>query len=189
MANVIQTFPKGSGGGGGHTILDSEGTAVAQESKLQFKGVSVTDNSTDGITEFEGEGLNADSIDDIADAAPVVPAVVIGDANNYSTTEKVIGKWIDGKPIYQKTYSLTTPSTTNDVAIGSFDSSCIVREMTGFVEDTSTHTYLPIMFKYGDDSNNYITVYITASGIRCKVASGYTSKPVYLTVKYTKTTD
>ena len=74
MANVIQTFPKGSGGGGGHTILDSEGTAVAQESKLQFKGVSVTDNSTDGITEFEGEGLNADSIDDIADAAPVVPA-------------------------------------------------------------------------------------------------------------------
>lgn len=113
MANIIQTFPKGTGSGGGHTILDTDGTAVVQESNLQFTGLSVTDDSTNGITEVAGEGLNSDSIDDIASASSVVPAVIIGDANNYSTNEKIIGKWIDGKPIYQKAI-FTTESLTAD---------------------------------------------------------------------------
>lgn len=103
MANIIQAFPKGSGGGGGHTILDSSGTAAAQESNLQFTGLSVTDDSVNGKTEVAGEGLNAESINDIAEANSTVPVVIIGDANNYSTNEKVIGKWIDGKLVYQKT--------------------------------------------------------------------------------------
>ena len=107
----------------------------------------------------------------------------------YSTNEKIVGTWTDGKPLYQKTYLLMTPSNSNDTVIGTFDSTYTVREMNGFVEDSSSHTYLPIMFKYGDDANNYITVYITASGIRAKVANGYTSKPIYLTLRYTKTTD
>ena len=92
MANIIQSFPRGGGVGGGHTILDDTGATVAQESKMQFKGLSVTDNSSDHITEIEGTGLNSDSIDDIAGAQTLVPAVIIGDSNNYSTTEKVIGK-------------------------------------------------------------------------------------------------
>ena len=97
----------GGGGGGGHTIVDTDGTAVAQENKLQFKGLSVTDDSTNGTTKVEGIGLNADSINDIATTTPEVPSVIIGDSNNYSTSEKIIGKWIDGKPIYQKTFSIT----------------------------------------------------------------------------------
>lgn len=32
---------------------------------------------------------------------------VTGSNNDYSTEEQVIGKWIDGKPIYRKVYSLT----------------------------------------------------------------------------------
>ena len=31
------------------------------------------------------------------------PAVEIGDDTDYSTTEKIVGTWIDGKPVYQKT--------------------------------------------------------------------------------------
>ena len=31
--------------------------------------------------------------------------IAIGDANDYSTDEKIVGTWIDGKPIYQKTVS------------------------------------------------------------------------------------
>lgn len=122
--------------------------------------------------------------------APMLGGTFMVGTNNsdyYSTDEKVVGVWTDGRPLYQKTYSLTTPSTTADTIIGSLDSSCIVREMTGFVENAGA--YLPIMFKYGDDSNNYIIIYISATNVRCKVASGYTSKPVHLTVKYTKTTD
>lgn len=94
----------GGGTSGGHTILDTNGTAVAQEDKLKFEGMSVTDDSTNGITKVGGIGLNADSIDDIASVTPNTPAVVIGDENNYSTTEKVVGKWVNNKPIYQRTF-------------------------------------------------------------------------------------
>lgn len=38
------------------------------------------------------------------------PAVSIGNDTDYSTTEKIVGTWIDGKPIYQKTIETTTPS-------------------------------------------------------------------------------
>lgn len=32
--------------------------------------------------------------------------------DNYSTNEKVVGTWVDGKPLYQKTFAIdTTPST------------------------------------------------------------------------------
>ena len=30
----------------------------------------------------------------------------------YSTDEKLIGVWIDGKPLYQKTYVINNPDTT-----------------------------------------------------------------------------
>ena len=39
------------------------------------------------------------------------------DPNEYSTDEKIIGKWIDGKPIYQKTYQFNTISTSNSLGM------------------------------------------------------------------------
>lgn len=107
----------GGGTGGGHTILDTNGTAVAQEDKLKFEGMSVTDDSTNGITKVGGIGLNADSIDDIASAVPNIPSIVVGDAYNFSTKEKRIGTWIDNKPIYQKVIT-GTASGSSWVATG-----------------------------------------------------------------------
>lgn len=101
MSNIIQTFPKGSGGG--HVVLDTNGTAVDQEKKLQFTGLDVSDDSTNEKTEVKAVGLNADSLNDIIQSASVQGNAVAGNGLVYSTTEQVVGKWIDGKPIYQKT--------------------------------------------------------------------------------------
>lgn len=38
----------------------------------------------------------------------------IDDKFNYSTEEKVIGEWIDGKPIYRKVFVLSTPISVTD---------------------------------------------------------------------------
>lgn len=38
---------------------------------------------------------------------------VLSAAHTYSTTEQVVGTWIDGKPIYEKTFIGTAPSTLN----------------------------------------------------------------------------
>ena len=41
---------KGSGGGGGHTIINESGTSLTQEPNLQFKGADVSDDSTNNRT-------------------------------------------------------------------------------------------------------------------------------------------
>lgn len=183
MADIIQSFPSG-GTGGGHTILDTDGTAVAQESKLQFNGLSVTDNSTDGITEVEGKGLNSDSIDDIAGASSLVPAVIIGDANNYSTTEKVVGKWVDGKPLYQRTWTGldVTPaynSWTNVVNISSINIDRIIAIKN--LNRADGH----LLFDGGGLEFFMNNEYITA-----EYSFDINRRPIYtLTIQYTKTTD
>lgn len=42
---------------------------------------------------------------------------ISGGLHEYSTEEQIVGKWIDGKPIYEKTYILnnTTLSTGNNI--------------------------------------------------------------------------
>ena len=38
-----------------------------------------------------------------------------GNDENYSTDEKIVGKWIDGKPIYRKIILCTSPSAYNEL--------------------------------------------------------------------------
>ena len=201
--------PSGGSGGSGHTILDDDGTALAQEDDLQFNGVYSTDNSEDGVTEVnvyremtkaEFDLLSSDEkkgfirVTDEPDIASIVDGVFIDtdnlissgtlsnsgttsytatedcyfvayassgnalsylinnvtmifaptnqthslllkkgqtltigeastysisykiygiqqgsktvDYHEYSTEEKVVGKWIDGKSVYEKTFDL-----------------------------------------------------------------------------------
>ena len=114
MANIIQSFPAGSGSG--HTILDSSGTAAVQEKNLKITGLDVTDNPTDESTDLAPAGLNQDSIDDIAEVG--LPAsFAVGSGFSYSTTEQVVGRWVDGKPIYQKTWLFPTVTTSNSLGM------------------------------------------------------------------------
>lgn len=190
MANIIQTFPKGSGGtgGGGHTILNTDGTSVAQESKLQFIGADVTDDSTNGITKVAGAGLNQDSLDDITAGASTPTNVQIGDANNYSTTEKVIGQWIDGKPLYQKTLefdniTLTGSTQTNfgtltGLNIGSYANvvETTANEADDYFEGLG---YFACWIRLAN--NNF--------GMSKNSNSTITYKKVWVTIRYTKATD
>ena len=100
-------FSGGGGSGSGHTILDTDGNPVADEPKLQFIGLDVTDNSSDGITEVESATLNQDSLDDVMSAGAAGNQVA-GNGLVYSTTEQIVGKWIDGKPIYQKAIDVSS---------------------------------------------------------------------------------
>ena len=33
----------------------------------------------------------------------------------YSTEERVVGRWIDGKPLYRKCYQMTTPNKAGEI--------------------------------------------------------------------------
>lgn len=112
-------------------------------------------------------------------------AISIGDANDYSTEEKIIGTWIDGKPLYQKTLTGSYGQNTNfDLNITNADKVIIKR--AGII--LSTGEYIP----HGAYTNvdNYLSFFITSDKARCGVRSSpsYYNSTYYVTIQYTKTT-
>jgi hypothetical protein len=111
-----------------------------------------------------------------------------GGAINYSTTEQQIGTWIDGKPLYQKTFVCTTPTAkgTNQT-VANIDNSYYVVNIDGIaVHSNSVH--IPVNFSQGESA--YIVCWVDTGAIRMVTTNlAYLSCPCYITIKYTKTTD
>lgn len=79
---------------------------------------------------------------------------------NYSTSETVIGTWIDGKPLYQKTFVLTNPLTINANAWGTVDTlseRINVIDVEGVLVDVSGE-YVYYVVGANCDTNNVLTV-------------------------------
>ena len=182
MANIIQTFPAGSGGG--HTIQDSTGTALVQEKNLKITGLSVSDNPSNESTDLFPAGLNQDSLDDIAGAG--LPATfAVGSGFNYSTSEQVVGRWIDGKPIYQKTLTGTTATSGDEAIAHNIANVDICVGIEGYCIQQGYA--VPIGFYNG---SAFFSAFMKSTTLDLRYyATGYKNCPYRITVRYTKTTD
>lgn len=111
---------------------------------------------------------------------------------DYSLTEKVVGTWIDGKPLYQKTVDCgalpnkTIKNTAHNIAnIGH------VIEIKGFAESNNMADRATIPIINDSNANNQLSCYASSTNIvyvaRNIDLSVYTSS--YITLLYTKTTD
>lgn len=101
--------------------------------------------------------------------------------NDYSTSEKIVGTWIDGKPIYQKTVNCGTSIGVINHNIANIDK---VVDASGVGFDATGGGYnIPFA---GD---NWIQCYGTRTRIDLQSkASGWNlSGGIYITLKYTKT--
>lgn len=113
--------------------------------------------------------------------------------NTYSTDEMKTGEtWIDGKPIYRKTFVFTGITATS--ASLSFSSSnaseTIMVDNSHSYVSTSSNYSLPINMY--NSSTDYIRTYTNNKNKKLFVEFGsvYTmSKNIYVTLRYTKTTD
>ena len=107
---------------------------------------------------------------------------LIGNSNTYSTTEKRIGTWIDGKPIYRKSgvYTLTS---FNPVITRIADAQVIIR-FNGYLMRTDTISNITNFWGSGSDYGN---AWID-SDKSVHFASSYQGT-LYYTIEYTKTTD
>ncbi|MBD5135254.1 MAG: hypothetical protein HDT39_04735 [Lachnospiraceae bacterium] len=110
----------------------------------------------------------------------------------YSTTETKIGTWIDGKPLYRRVLSLTTPSVQNQVGyyqIPGLDSDQFLAiKYDGFVQ-ANDHSRNPIISYVPSSQNFSIVWHDTNNGIGMMVANQLVSKQAYLIIEYTKSTD
>lgn len=108
----------GGGGSGGHTIVDDSGTALTQRTNLQFNGAYSEDNATDDTTEIDVvREMTKAEFDELTEAEKTglinITDVTGGNDDRfqpiiYSEEEREIGVWTDGRPLYQKTFLLST---------------------------------------------------------------------------------
>ena len=113
----------------------------------------------------------------------------------YSTNEKIVGKWINGKPLYRKVIAITTPTVATE---GTFPTNkWIATRLTNI--DT---IYIKNAFIVADNIK-YNIPYITKSGGRLGIIINstndgmevitnttiFSNKNGYAILEYTKTTD
>lgn len=162
---------------------------------------------------FSGSGITFSDLTVIVSYTKTTDsAIKVGTGTDYSTEEQVIGTWIDGKPLYQKTLQMTMPTTTSqkdgaffrgdtnlDVsAIGIaqlvelkavHNSDVIINIGTYFgytsdIEETQYEGMQVIMCWYNHSSN-----LIQLRRFSGKTVNSDAGATVYVTIQYTKTTD
>lgn len=109
----------------------------------------------------------------------------------YSLEERVVGRWIDGKPIYKRTWLFTTPSAYNvweNIGVSVEDIDTLVESAISFISNDGNK----IEFNFYDTSAIAVALY-RADGIEVFLnhPSGayFKSRPGHGTLWYTKTTD
>lgn len=107
--------------------------------------------------------------------------------NSYSTTEQVIGTWIDGKPLYRKVFTGTkTSGTPLQFSITNFNQ---LINAFGYITVNDNGTYYTYPIPYYETSTAYIRFQIN-SGVRLYSSNGtFINGEVTMVVEYTKTTD
>lgn len=117
----------------------------------------------------------------------------------YSTTEKVVGCWTDGRPVYQKTIETTTPTTTTTgVMVNTMISTGIsnirqVVRMNAYTVRNNSYFSIPMTI----ENSNRLTIGMRTSSAspdpnKLSISNGvaeWSNLPIYVTVQYTKTTD
>ncbi len=102
--------------------------------------------------------------------------------NSYSETEKKIGTWYDGKPLYQKVISGKTPSSQSWQTVYTLENAKYIRMVYGeIIANNSTNDRVLIPHP--------TTCCIGFKENKINMYTDYTNKNFLMIVQYTKTTD
>lgn len=107
----------------------------------------------------------------------------------YSTTEQVIGEWIDGKPLYQKTIDCgALPNATEKIVAHNINNIALITNIFGvfYSSDLGRSYCIPWT---GAGSTTIATMDVDAQNIRIMVSGDRRGNGAYVTLQYTKTTD
>lgn len=117
--------------------------------------------------------------------------VSIGNDTDYSTTEKIVGTWIDGKPVYQRTVTFTFPQYSSDskvdIEVLNNVSTWTLRDVFGYANA------LPVNCSWASNEGNYYFNRISIGNGKLVFQTNrptfYSEADCIFTVQYTKTTD
>ena len=128
--------------------------------------------------------------EDMSEVASPLPSVM-SRRFKYSTEEQVVGEWIDGKPIYQKTISCgTLPNSASKSVAHNIANIDIITNIYGVASTTNKDRSIFIPSDVVVGSSYCIAVEYRGANILISTnfdASGFVL--TYITLQYTKTTD
>ena len=119
------------------------------------------------------------------------------DPFEYSETETIIGKWIDGKPLYQKVLKITsTVNSDNTDFAHNIENVDLIFIKEAFVNQVSSSDYdgwswsLPVTLYQSNTEEDKLSVAASRWGVRFYVQTAWgTAWIKYVVLNYTKTTD
>ena len=185
---------------GGGSWVDGwmiRGNAGSGGAGLMYKSLSQISNATKlgNTTEVKASGvrwyIKAKQVGMPADFASAVGDVVV-DKNTYSTSETIVGKWIDGKPIYRKCITISTALTLTPTASAGSWANLLNKSTYGLTDIQSVidsklyridHKGVISGLSISGGSSNYLQ-YILCSSTSWSISANST-----LVLEYTKTTD
>lgn len=112
---------------------------------------------------------------------------------HYSEEEQVIGTWIDGKPLYQKTIEVTVPKDTNSIPITLDSDIDIIIDVSGCLKSPDTSGSVDdytLFLNHSEASANYLSAIFRSGPHQLFIMRNLNwSGTAFITVRYTKTTD
>ena len=116
------------------------------------------------------------------------------DLTTYSeTSEKVIGEWVNGKPLYRLVISGTTHATAGTIkALKTFSDyeDLEIKNIYGTIKGSSSdnkYPYLPC--NYYESSSSYSYTFMRGSDSSLSVKTTTTSRPIEIVIEYTRVSD
>lgn len=184
---------KGERGYSNYEIYVKNGGTMTEQEWLDHFGVDLTDYiKTSEVNAIVGDLEELETTDktDVVSAINELNTNInsLDDRDNYSTTEQIVGTWIDGKPIYRKVIQCgALPNSANKDVAHNIQSIGTTIKCNGMAVRTSDKRALPIPdstpsaeIVCGATNTN---VYITTQNDRSSFDYSF------LILEYTKTTD
>ena len=118
--------------------------------------------------------------------------------STYTTSEQVIGKWIDGKPLYRKTITFTTLIKMNDITSIAHNienaKNIFIDFGASFMEaNIGTDNYMSYslpLIGYAGNIEDKVYCYVNPTDINFYANGSWAENwTKHITLKYTKTTD
>ena len=172
-------------------------TGLQKNLKLYTAGLVYYDSMIGWIfskKEFRNILTKSDVVTSISSAStddnvPSAKAVYNNSLDNYSETERIVGTWINGKPLYEKTIHYTGSLSANISIPHNVSNIGLAFLVAGFVPFGNEY------YQVGEytNANSFISCQeITSANVIINIGSTWSStftNGFYLIIRYTKTTD
>lgn len=153
------------------TTLDKLSTS--NEGNLLFNGEEIKGGG--GVVD---ELLNKAAYLAAEEEVTELPTATESSYHNYSTEETIVGKWIDGKPIYQKVFPFATNLTINTW----INTPELINDKKQILQTfvIADDLCMPVIGNISKNSSNYVRIWSMRS-----IGNTITN----VSIQYTKTTD